>query len=161
MTPLDNLDNRIMARVQSDFPVCERPFRELARQLDVSEAVVLERVRLLRECGVIRRFGAVFDSRKLGYSSTLAAVCIPDEDDLPRVAGAVNRYPEVTHNYQRQGCRFNLWFTVIAESGQRIEEILSQVAALEGVAGVKNLPAEALYKVNASFKPLEGSGGEG
>ncbi|MBN2288830.1 MAG: AsnC family transcriptional regulator [Candidatus Glassbacteria bacterium] len=159
MSVSDPLDNRILAAVQSDFPVCRRPFRELARKLEVGEDLLLARVRSLREQGVIRRFGAVFDSRRLGYVSTLVALEVPNEEDLPGVAAAVNRYPEATHNYQRED-RFNLWFTLIARSRERIGEIISRVASLETVAGVMDLPAEELYKIRASFTPLDDETGE-
>jgi len=157
---LDSLDKSILAAVQEKFPVCPRPFGRLAEKLGVGETLLLERVRRLREHGVIRRFGAVFDSRRLGYLSTLVAVRIPNQADLPAVAQAVNRYPEVTHNYQRADT-FNLWFTLIASSAGRIEEIISRVRALDGVAQVQNLPAEAIYKIRASFKPLNEQKGEG
>lgn len=157
MITLDSLDNSILAAIQDEFPVCQRPFREIAGNLGVGEKVLIERLHRLREHGVIRRFGAVFDSCKLGYFSTLVAVCIPSRDDLPVVARAVNQYPEVTHNYQRDD-RFNLWFTLIAFSTERIEKILARVAALDGVAQVQNLPAQEIYKIRASFKPLDREG---
>jgi DNA-binding Lrp family transcriptional regulator len=152
---LDSLDNSILSSIQDEFPVCQRPFREIARSLCVDENVLIEKLRRLREHDIIRRFGAVFDSRKLGYFSTLVAVRIPNRDDLPAIARSVNQYPEVTHNYQRDD-RFNLWFTLIASSPERIEKILARVAALDGVAQVQNLPAQELYKIRASFKPLVG-----
>ncbi len=157
MITLDSFDNSILAAIQDEFPVCQRPFREIAGNLGVDEKVLIERLHRLREHGVIRRFGAVFDSRKLGYFSTLVAVRIPSQDDLPAVARAVNQYPEVTHNYQRDD-RFHRWFTLLASSTERIEKILARVAALDGVAQVQNLPAQELYKIRASFKPLDREG---
>jgi siroheme decarboxylase len=155
----DQLENQILDAIQSGFPACRYPFRELARKLGIEESVLIEKIRLLKEQGVIRRFGAVFDSRKLGYLSTLVAVRIPEPDHLPAVAEAVNRYSEVTHNYQRDDS-FNLWFTLIAPSAARIEEIIRQVEVLDGVAQVQNLPAQELYKISASFKSLGGQSGE-
>ena len=155
MISLDPLDKSILASIQYEFPVCRRPFREIAEDLGIDEKVLIERLRRLREHGVIRRFGAVFDSRKLGYFSTLVAVRIPNRDDLPAVARSVNQYPEVTHNYQRDD-RFNLWFTLIASGTERIEKILARVAALDGVAQVQNLPAQEIYKIRATFKPIVG-----
>ena len=62
MSELDDLDNRILGAVQSGFPVCERPFGRIAEEIGVAEVTVLERVVSLKKRGVIRRFGAVFDS---------------------------------------------------------------------------------------------------
>ena len=159
MSTTDPVQNLILNAIQDGFPVCRHPFRELARKLGIEESLLIEKIKLLKKQGVIRRFGAVFDSRKLGYLSTLVAVRIPEPDHLTAVAEAVNRYSEVTHNYQRDDS-FNLWFTLIAPSAERIEEVIQQVADLEGVAQVQNLPAQELYKIRASFKSLDRKSGE-
>lgn len=159
MSQTDSLDNRILGAIQSNFPVDERPFRIIAEKIGESEETVIDRVKSLFESKVIRRFGAVFDSRRLGYVSTLVGVRIPDPEHLPAVARHVSRYPEVTHNYERADS-YNLWFTLIAENPGRIAVILQQVRGLPGVAEVRDLPQVELYKINASFKPLEpGAGG--
>lgn len=149
------LESLVLSAVQSGFPVMERPFEEIARRLGLSERQVIDTVSNLTGRGVIRRFGAVFDSRRLGYVSTLVAVRIPEPESLPAAAEAIGRYSEVTHNYERDS-RFNLWFTLIAEGQERIEAILSEVRALPGVAEVRNLPQEELYKIRAEFNPLGG-----
>jgi len=152
LSGLDEMDSRILGAVQSDFPVCERPFARIAETLGVDEDTVLERIISLKERGVIRRFGAVFDSRKLGYVSTLVGVRIPNPSDIPAVAREINRFAEVTHNYQRAD-EFNLWFTLIAASRKRIDQILAKVSGLAGVAEVRDLPAEEIYKIKVDFKP--------
>ena len=157
MSGLDGLDGRVLERVQSNFPVCERPFRQMADEIGITEDELLRRVNVLHENGVIRRFGAVFDSRKLGYVSTLVGARIPDPADIPVVAEQVSRYLEVTHNYQRAD-RFNLWFTLIAASRQRIETIIGRIGALPQVAEIHDLPAERLYKIKVNFKARENDG---
>jgi len=151
LNDLDAVDRKILDNIQSDFPVCERPFLQIAEKVGISEGALIGRIESLKARKIIRRFGAVFDSRKLGYVSTLVAVRIPDSGQLPAVAREVGRFPEVTHNYEREN-RFNLWFTLIAASGERIREILDRVSSLPGVAEVKDLPAEALYKIKVDFK---------
>ena len=154
MRRLDSLDRRILENIQSGFPVCERPFKSLADKLGIAEHALIEKVGFLTSQGIIRRFGAVFDSRKLGYVSTLVAVRVPDPQRLPQIAEAVCRYDEVTHNYQRDD-PFNLWFTLIASTPRRIEQILSRVSRLPGVAEVHSLPTEEVYKISAEFRVLE------
>ncbi|MEA1996198.1 MAG: AsnC family transcriptional regulator [Gemmatimonadota bacterium] len=153
MTGLDARDIRILKEIQSDFPVCKRPFERIAEKLGISEKALIQKVRRLCELGIIRRFGAVFESRRLGYESTLIAVRIPDPACLPAIAIKINSLPEVTHNYQRDN-RYNLWFTLIAATRARIGEILEQVARIPGVAEVRNLPSEEVYKIRAVFGPL-------
>ena len=153
MTSLDPVDKRILGAIQSDFPVCERPFAKIAEIIGISEDTLIERIKTLKENRIIRRFGAVFDSRKLGCVSTLVAVRIPDAERIPAVAAEINRFDEVTHNYQRDN-RFNLWFTLIAESRKRVEEIVSRVQSLGGVEEVHELPADEMYKIKVDFRPL-------
>ncbi|MBW7995279.1 MAG: Lrp/AsnC family transcriptional regulator [Candidatus Glassbacteria bacterium] len=158
MSGSDGLDGRILDRVQSGFPVTERPFAVMADEIGIAEADLIERVKALREQGVIRRFGAVFDSRKLGYVSTLVGVKIPRAEDLPAVAAEVSTYLEVTHNYQRTD-EYNLWFTLIAASQERIDNIIGRIGSLPQVAEIRNLPALRLYKIKADFRAARGQGG--
>ena len=154
MTGLDPVDKRILGAVQSGFPVCERPFSKIAGSIGISEQSLIERIEALKERRIIRRFGAVFDSRKLGYVSTLVAVRIPDTGHVPAVADEINRFDEVTHNYEREN-RFNLWFTLIAQSRERIGEIISLVKSLPGVEEVRDLPADEMYKIKVDFRPAQ------
>ena len=72
--PLDDLDRAILNEIQSHFPIDSRPYAEVGRRVGASEEEVLARVMAMAEAGIIRRLGANFTSRKLGYTSTLCAV---------------------------------------------------------------------------------------
>ncbi len=61
----------------------------------------------------------------------------------------VNRYPGVTHNYLRRH-HFNVWFTLIAESPERLEQILAEISGASGVE-VLSLPAEEIFKIKVDF----------
>lgn len=152
MTSLDAIDKRILGAIQSGFPVCERPFLKVAESIGISEDTLIKRIKTLKKNRIIRRFGAVFDSRKLGYVSTLVAVRIPDAECIPVVAAEINGFSEVTHNYEREN-RFNLWFTLIAETRERIEEIIGRVESLPEVEKVHDLPADEVYKIRVDFRP--------
>jgi DNA-binding Lrp family transcriptional regulator len=105
-------------------------------------------VKNLYDAGVIRRIGANFTSRKLGYTSTLCAAEVAPEQ-LERFAEVVNRYPGVTHNYLRRH-RYNVWFTLIAESEERLAEILTEISQATG-ARVLSLPAQEIFKIKVDF----------
>jgi hypothetical protein len=62
----------------------------------------------------------------------------------------LNRYPGVTHNYQREH-EFNIWFTFIAPSMEEIEKNLRDIAEKTGVTEILNLPATKVYKIKAQF----------
>ena len=147
----DALEFRLLNEFQRDFPLCPAPFAELAARLGVGERVVLGSLEKLRREGKISRVGAVFAPKRIG-ASTLAAMAVPP-DRLDAVAAAVNRFPEVNHNYEREH-RYNLWFVVTAASEGRLQATLG---ALEKAAGYSLLPLPLLeeFHIDLGF-PLHG-----
>lgn len=125
----DTFEFRLLNEFQRDFPLCPAPFAELAERLGVAEKAVLGSLEKLRREGKISRVGAVFAPKRIG-ASTLAAMAVAPEK-LEAVAAAVNRFPEVNHNYQREH-RYNLWFVVTAGSEGRLQATLG---AIEKAAG--------------------------
>jgi DNA-binding Lrp family transcriptional regulator len=146
---LNDFDKQLLNIIQSDIPLVSRPFAALAERLGADEATVIERLRFLRENGFIRRIGPFFDSARLGYVSTLVALAV-EPDELPAVAAAVNAYPGVTHNYEREGA-YNLWFALLSPNMAAQERVLAAVAGLPGIKGLLNLPATKKFKVNVRF----------
>ncbi|MFB6156373.1 MAG: Lrp/AsnC family transcriptional regulator, partial [Haloferacaceae archaeon] len=65
-TGLDDVDAALVDGYQSGFPIAERPFRAVGRDLGVTETEALDRVRRLRDRGVFRRFGAVLNPPVIG-----------------------------------------------------------------------------------------------
>ena len=150
MPELDSTDSSILNRIQSDFPITSRPFLTVAEELGISEQEVLNRVKRLKAEGIIRRIGGNFVPGKLGFVSTLCAARVP-ADEIDRFAEIVNRYPGVTHNYQRDNT-YNVWFTFIAPSMEEIEENLNQIARESGIEDILNLPATKVFKIRAEFE---------
>ncbi|HOJ33546.1 MAG TPA: AsnC family transcriptional regulator [Candidatus Hydrogenedentes bacterium] len=149
MSTIDDIDRRILDRIQQDFPIVSRPFAELGRHIGISEIETITRLQRLQEKGIIRQIGGVFELRQTGHVSTLCAATV-DADHLDDVVKVVNAYSEVTHNYLREHT-FNLWFTVIAPSRQRLEKIIEHIRNTEGVKQLLDLPAERVYKIRVNF----------
>ena len=98
MGAMDELDKRLVTEIQGALPVAARPFDALAARLGIGAEETMARLRRLAAEGRIRRVGPVFDSRSLGYVSTLVAARIP-ADRLAETAACVNRLKGDTHNY--------------------------------------------------------------
>ena len=149
MPNLDDIDKAIINRIQSEFPIASRPYLELANELELTEKEVLDRVTRLKEDGIIRRIGGNFVPGKLGFVSTLCAARVP-ADKIEHFAEIVNRYPGVTHNYQRDN-QYNVWFTFISPSMDEIETNLKKIVEESGVSDILNLPATKVFKIKAQF----------
>ena len=149
MPNLDDIDSAILNRIQSDFPISSRPYLAVADELGLTETEVLDRVARLKKDGIIRRIGGNFVPGKLGFVSTLCAARVP-ADKIEHFAEIVNRYPGVTHNYQRDN-QYNVWFTFISPSMDEIEANLKKIVEESGVSDILNLPATKVFKINAQF----------
>lgn len=145
------LKQLVLDEIQSGFPLTRRPYEELAKRLRASEDDVFAAVCELRDERTIRRIGASFNSKRLGYSSSLCALEVPgDAEEVDRVAALVSAHTEVTHNYLRDN-RYNLWFTIIARSVDEVDALLGRIVQETGCVNALNLPATRLYKIRVDF----------
>ena len=143
-------DKSLLNLLQGNLPVCSRPFARLAEELGTDEQTVIDRLNELRAQGYLRRIGTFFNSNRLGYNGTLVALKVQPAA-MGKVAAEINRYPGVTHNYEREG-KYNLWFTLLTPNLATEQKILNEVEDLSGVDGLLNLKAHKKYKINVQFK---------
>jgi DNA-binding Lrp family transcriptional regulator len=147
LAALSDVDKRLLNDFQRDFPLSPAPYAEIAKQIGVSEQTVLDRLGSLQRTGAVSRVGPVFRPNRAG-TSTLAAMSVP-EDRLTDVAGLVNEYEEVNHNYEREH-DINLWFVVTAESEGRVHEVLEDIERRTGLE-VLDLPMLKPYHIELGF----------
>lgn len=134
---MDDTDRRLVNALLSGFPVVERPFAAVARELGLEEAEIIERLARLRVEGVLTRFGPLYDAERLGGAVSLCAMRVPEER-FEEVTATVNAFPEVAHNYERRHA-LNMWFVLAVERPEQIEATLARIEAATGLE-VLNLP---------------------
>ena len=149
---MDDMDRRIIKELQENFPLEINPYEVIADNLGMSVDQLWQRILALAESGVIRRMGFSIDSRKIGYSSTLAAVRV-SQDRIDEASELISEYPQITHSYLRQD-DFNIWFTVIADDREYVLVILEEIRDKLNLTedDVMDLPVEKLFKLDARFK---------
>ena len=145
---LSSIDRKVLTIIQSGFPIAPRPYEVIGEQVGITEAEALATVRALKERKIIRRLGANFNSKGLGWRSTLCAAKVP-EDKLDAFIAEVNSHTGVTHNYLRAH-EFNIWFTFIGPSWDAVVSTLDTITEKTGIE-IVNLPATALYKIKVDF----------
>lgn len=141
------LEQRLLNEFQQGMPLTPNPFADIARQLGVYETTVLETFERLQTEGVISRIGAVFRPNRVG-ASTLAAMAVP-ADELEKIAGIVNAFDEVNHNYEREH-EYNLWFVAVASDEERLQQVLDEIELACGFA-VMDLPLEDEFFIDLGF----------
>lgn len=147
---IDEIDRKILMLLQKGVPFCNRPYQQMAEEIgDISEADVIRRIGILKQENIIRRMSGFFNSRKLGYTSVLCAIQVP-EAQIKAVAELLNRFPGITHNYLRQHT-YNMWFTLICGSKEEMEKILQIIEQSEHVDHVLRFYSEQRFKIDVTF----------
>lgn len=144
----DVTKNRLISSIQQEFPLCDRPFAAMADELGTDENSLIEEVKGLKACGVIRRISGSFNLRKFGYHMALAAFDV-QPDKLHIAANVLVEQPSVSHCYLRQDRDYALWFTV-ATRGPADDEI-AELAGRCSARRVLNLPATQYFKLSTMF----------
>lgn len=134
---MDALDRRIINGLHGGFPICERPYAQVAAGLGIDEDDLLARLERMLAERTLTRFGPLFDAEKMGGGVTLAALSAP-ADRFDEVAATVNGFAEVAHNYERDHA-LNMWFVVATETPAEVARVLAAIADATGLE-VINLP---------------------
>jgi siroheme decarboxylase len=146
---LEELDRELLNAVQWNFPLDPRPYAALGERLGLREPEVRDRVARVKEQGVLRQLSAIFDTRALGYGSSLVAAKI-DPERVDEAAEVISAHPGVSHNYKRNH-DFNLWYTIAVPPGESLEEHVDVLHRESGARVTRRLPTLKLYKIGVKL----------
>ena len=147
MPELSPLDRQILATLQGDFPICERPYAEAAGRLGISEDELLTRLQQLLADKVLTRFGPMFQIEEMGGAFVLAALAVP-EVRYDEVTAMVNALPQVAHNDRREHA-LNMWFVLATETKAGMAEAIARIEQETG------LPVYAFPKEREFFVEMK------
>lgn len=165
MSKLSKVEAEALYTLQRGIPLVARPFEAVGAECGMSGGEVVALVERLLASGDARRFGGVFDARRMGYRSALCAMSVHDESELQRVLPHIVAEGGVTHAYERgwpaelavdsaggpAGRRWpNLWFTLAAPS----ESFDADMAELRRVCEpieIFEMPAVKRFKIDVVF----------
>ena len=150
---MDNLDKEILNEIQWVFPLVPQPYHEISKKFNISVDEVKKRLTRLKQNGILRQLSAIFDTRKLGYKSSLIAAQI-ESGKLESVALQINRHPGVSHNYERNH-QFNLWFTIAVPPGSDLKTEVDKFKKIPGILKIRMLPTIKLFKIGVKLDMVE------
>ena len=157
MPEMDLVDRKLLNIIQSRFPLVDCPYQDVAGNLGIEEEEVIERLRVLRKQRVVRQISAIFDTRRLGYKSSLVAMAF-EPDQLHRGALKLNKHPGVSHNYAREGSFYNLWFTLAVPPADSIEATVERMSGETGALACRIMPTIRFFKIGVNFDMVEQKG---
>jgi len=129
---LTELEKKVIASIQQDIPVTERPYLEIAGNLGISEEELLKTLSDLTNKGVIRRFGATLRHQKSGFASNAMVAWQVEENRIDEAGEKLATFKEVSHCYRRnpkEGWPYNLYTMVHAADEVACRELVSRLAA--------------------------------
>ncbi len=137
--------------IQNEFPLTERPYAAFAERLGTSEQDVIDTITELRDDRQIRQVGAIFDTRRLGYTSSLVAARSVN-GNADEAAEIINGHPGVSHNYLRDH-EFDLWFTVAVppDSQLGLDRTIELLGELAGVEAIRPLPTLKFFRIGVDL----------
>jgi len=146
---MEQIDRDIINHLQEGFPICDSPYLQVSKTLNISETELLQRLQRLLDCGILSRFGPLFHAEHIGGALTLAALKVP-EPRFETITAIVNAFPEVAHNYARNH-RLNMWFVLATET---LEQQAMTLQLIEQQTGLKvyNMPKITEYFVGLKLE---------
>jgi DNA-binding Lrp family transcriptional regulator len=145
------MENELLYEMQNAFPMTQRPFKAVAEKLGTTEEEILAMVRKLKEEKIIRQTSAIFDTKRLGYTSSLVAFKVAEEN-VEKAAEIINAHPGVSHNYLRNH-DYNIWFTmaVAPDSKLGLEKTIEILKKQTGADDAITLPTLKMFKISVKM----------
>jgi len=132
---ITDLEKKVIALLQTDIPVVQRPFRQMAEKIGITEDQFLAVLTRLNQRGIIRRFGATLKHQKSGFKANAMVAWNVDETKVEQVGTAMAQFDEITHCYRRNpapGWPYNLYTMVHAGTEPECLALVEKIAATVG-----------------------------
>ena len=141
----------LLSIIQKKFPLTSRPFATIADELGSDEETIIKLLLEEKRKKVIRQISPIFDTKKLGYSSSLVSFKVRYED-IDSAINIINSHPGVSHNYEREH-PFNIWFTlaVAPDSKLGLKETVEILAKRTKAIDYIILPTLKLFKISVKL----------
>ncbi len=146
MSVLEPDDSNLLEKLSDGLPLSDRPFLRIAQKLGRSETCVLERLNVLKNAGIIRRFGVVVRHRSIGYRANAMSVWNVRDEHIDDVGALFSADPMVSLCYQRNRVMplwpYNLYTMTHASTR---EEALEAINRLSSMAAHHVMSSDVLF----------------
>jgi len=147
---MDPTDMKILAALEDGLPLVPEPFEKIGKRLGLTGSEVLERTQNLQETGVIRRFRARINQRKLGISANALVAWRCNAKPAEKTGAVLASYPSVTHCYERKAVpgrwEYSLYTVHHGLSREAVEDEIRKIAGAAGLSDYLVLFSTEEYK---------------
>ncbi len=142
---LDDYDKKILVQLEKDG---RKPYSEIAKNLNISNTMVHQRVTRMKKIGILKGAGIILDERKLGYEwSAFTGLVLKEDSDSKAIIEELRKIPEVTECYYITG-QYTLYIRIVAKSNEHMRSVLYD--KIDHISGI--LKTESMIDFGAAFK---------
>ena len=147
-------DHEILQLIQDGVPVTREPFKEAADKLGMTQEELVKRVKAMNENGLIRRFSANINQRKLGITANAVVVWNIPEAKMEATVPVFLERGEISHIYERRvypgRWEYNLYTVVHDYDRESVERFAKKIADEIGVDDYQVLFSKRRFKGTSS-----------
>jgi DNA-binding Lrp family transcriptional regulator len=147
-------DHEILRVIQDGVPVTREPFKEAAEELGMTQKELVKRVKTMNENGLIRRFSANINQRKLGITANAVVVWNIPEEKMEAAVPVFLERGEISHIYERRvypgRWEYNLYTVVHDYDRESVERFAKKIADEIGVDDYQVLFSKRRFKGTSS-----------
>ena len=116
-----------------DIPICSQAYGVIAKKLGISEKEFINRAQDLIERGIIRKFGAILNHRKVGFMENAMVVWVVPDEKVQEVGNIMAFFKEVTHCYQRPilpNWSYNMFTMIHGKTREECKEVVRRISEI-------------------------------
>jgi len=133
MSQLDYIDQEILLALKKD---ARKAYSKIALELNISNSLVHQRIKKLKDDGLIKKADLLLDEKKLGYSTkAYVGIRLKEARYAEKVVNALQTIPEVTECNYVSG-KYAIFVLIYSKDNDHLRSILyNQIHEIEGVGG--------------------------
>ena len=139
---LDEVDKKILAILQRNS---RTPLREISKRVGLAESTIYERIKKLKDNGVIQKFTVILNPESLGFTM-LSFILIKSKAGMyARVAKEIMKYPEIVEIYETTG-NYDMVVKIRTRNSDDLNTFLDRVGEVEGVEATHTMVVLKVHK---------------
>lgn len=130
--------NSVLSKIPSQIPLTDRPYKEMAEIIGVSEYELIDTLKSLKASGTLRRVSAVLAHRKIAYSQNAMVVWKVDEKDVEKTGTMMASFPEISHCYERDTGGYWVYNLYTMIHGKHYEDCMKSIENIAHKTGIND-----------------------
>lgn len=136
---MDPIDVHLLRELEHGLLLVPAPFEEIGKRLGLSGDEVMDRIRLLKDAGIIRKFRARIDQQKVGITANALVAWKPIGSGGDILGKLLAAFPSVTHCYERRPVPGRWEYThYTVHHGYSRDQVLDDISAVAEQTGCKD-----------------------